>query len=163
MNKTRTDFAKNLIKLRKKAKLTQNEIAQYIGVTRSVYAKFEADISPEADKLVKIAEVLGVSMSRLMATHSTDYGTIQAAQKEKMHGMLTLASGEDREWMTDEVKKRARAKQMVEAYRKGSSSTHKGSASTDDEQMLLEFFRKLNPNEQKDFLNDIYNKNKVNK
>lgn len=50
---------KGLLKLRKKSKLTQCELAEQLGVGQSTIAMWESgEVMPTADKLPRIAKVL---------------------------------------------------------------------------------------------------------
>lgn len=56
-------FKDNLIQLRKLRKLTQEEVAEKVGVTRQTVAKWEAgDTVPDLDKCRLLAETLSVSL-----------------------------------------------------------------------------------------------------
>jgi transcriptional regulator with XRE-family HTH domain len=59
-------FKDNLIQLRKMKHLTQEDIAEKLGVTRQSVAKWEAgDTIPDLDKCRVLAELLGVSLDDL--------------------------------------------------------------------------------------------------
>ena len=48
-----------LILIRKKRKLTQKEIAEYVGISRTTYAGYEnGDFSPSIEVATKIKEIL---------------------------------------------------------------------------------------------------------
>ena len=55
----RISFCKNLAKIRESKGFTQQQVANIIGITQSVYARLEsAKHSPSLDILIKIAEAL---------------------------------------------------------------------------------------------------------
>ena len=59
-------FRDNLVQLRKMKKLTQEDIAAKVGVTRQAVAKWESgETLPDLDKSRRIAEVLEVSLDDL--------------------------------------------------------------------------------------------------
>lgn len=59
-------FKDNLIQLRKYNRLTQEQLAEKIGVTRQAIAKWEAgDTVPDLDKRKALAEIFGVSLDDL--------------------------------------------------------------------------------------------------
>lgn len=59
-------FKDNLIQLRKFNRLTQEQLAEKIGVTRQAIAKWEAgDTVPDLDKCKALAEIFGVSLDDL--------------------------------------------------------------------------------------------------
>lgn len=55
-----------IIELRKRAGLTQLNLAEHLNVDRSTVAKWESgEVMPTADKLPRIAKVLGCSIDDL--------------------------------------------------------------------------------------------------
>ena len=60
------DFHKRLKKERLKRGLTQQNIADIIGVERSAYAKYEKSALPPLNKLVKLCRALEVSADYLI-------------------------------------------------------------------------------------------------
>ena len=59
-------FRDNLVQLRKMKKLTQEDIAAKVGVTRQAVAKWESgETVPDLDKSRRLAEVLEVSLDDL--------------------------------------------------------------------------------------------------
>lgn len=56
-----------LIKLRKKEKKTQEDIAKFIGITRPAYTAYESGSrQPDYDTLIKLSEYYGVSLDYLL-------------------------------------------------------------------------------------------------
>lgn len=63
-------FAENLKLLRKKKGFSQEELATKLHVVRQTVSKWEKSLSvPDADTLIKIAEILEVSVSDLLGTN----------------------------------------------------------------------------------------------
>lgn len=61
-----TMFGDNLLKLRKQKKLTQNEIAEILGVARTTYSSYEQNRRmPDAEIQIKIADYFDVSLDYL--------------------------------------------------------------------------------------------------
>ena len=59
-------FKDNLVQLRKMKKMTQEGLAEKLGVTRQAVAKWEAgETVPDLDKCRIIAELFGVSLDDL--------------------------------------------------------------------------------------------------
>ncbi len=57
----------NLVQARKRALLTQQELAERIAVDRSTVSKWESGGSmPTADKLIRIAEILSCTTDELL-------------------------------------------------------------------------------------------------
>ena len=60
-------FSENLILLRKKKGLSQEELAVRLNIVRQTVSKWEKGLSvPDADLLVKLADVLEVSVAELL-------------------------------------------------------------------------------------------------
>ena len=59
-------FKNNLIQMRKMRKMTQEDVAEKVGVTRQAVAKWEAgETVPDLDKCRILAEIFGVSLDDL--------------------------------------------------------------------------------------------------
>ena len=59
-------FRDNLVQLRKRLNMTQEELAEKVGVSRQAVAKWEAgETSPDLEKARLLAEALGVSLDDL--------------------------------------------------------------------------------------------------
>jgi len=60
-------FGNKLAEARKKQNITQEQLAEKLGVTRQAVSRWESDTSfPETDKIVRMAELLGVSCDYLL-------------------------------------------------------------------------------------------------
>ncbi len=61
-------LSKNIRKLRKECKLSQEELAKKVGITFSTLTKLESGVNknPTLNTLCKIADVLGVSLDELV-------------------------------------------------------------------------------------------------
>lgn len=66
-------LSSNLKFLRKKKKLTQESLAQSLGISRSKLAGYELNINPPLDTLVKISDQLGVSTDILLREDLNSY------------------------------------------------------------------------------------------
>lgn len=61
------NFSSNLETIRKSKKISQEELAELIGVSRQTIYKLEADIClPNLNKIEKLLEVLNVSIEKLL-------------------------------------------------------------------------------------------------
>lgn len=66
-------FSENLKEFRKRKRLTQEEIAQRIGVIRATYWAYEkGTIMPPYDKLEQLADIFGTSIDELMGRSVED-------------------------------------------------------------------------------------------
>lgn len=62
----------NIRKLRKEKKMTQQQLADALGVMPAAISKYEQDaVSPTADRLKQIACVLGVDINELLADNES--------------------------------------------------------------------------------------------
>ena len=60
-------FSVRLKELRTQKRLTQNQVAERVGVTRSMISSYETDIRyPSYDILVKLARMFGVTTDYLL-------------------------------------------------------------------------------------------------
>lgn len=61
------EIANRLLQYRKQSKLSQEELAEKIGVSRQAVSKWErAEASPDTDNLILLAEVYGVTLDELL-------------------------------------------------------------------------------------------------
>lgn len=61
------EIANRLLQYRKQSKLSQEELAEKIGVSRQAVSKWErAEASPDTDNLILLAQVYGVSLDELL-------------------------------------------------------------------------------------------------
>ncbi|MBR5336512.1 MAG: helix-turn-helix domain-containing protein [Lachnospiraceae bacterium] len=82
----------NLIHLRKRKKLTQEDVAEKVGVTRQAVAKWESgDTVPDIDKCRILAEVYEVSLDDLVNFEPEENMGINLPPKGKhLFGMVTV-------------------------------------------------------------------------
>lgn len=64
--KGKTALAINLTSYRKKAMLTQSQVAQALGIDRSTYAYYEAGTNPRPEILLKLAEIYKISPGKFL-------------------------------------------------------------------------------------------------
>ena len=63
------EIANRLVGLRKKAGLSQEELADKLGLSRQAVSKWErAEASPDTDNLICLAKLYGVSLDDLLNT-----------------------------------------------------------------------------------------------
>lgn len=85
-------FKDNLIHLRKLKQLTQEDVADKIGVTRQSIAKWESgETVPDLDKCRLLAELFGVSLDDLANFESEEHlGIGVPPQGKHMFGLVTV-------------------------------------------------------------------------
>lgn len=70
---TRSDFAKNLIALRKNRGVSQRDLAERTGISRRMIAYYETNAAiPPIEKLNQIAQALGASIADLVDPSRVD-------------------------------------------------------------------------------------------
>ncbi len=85
-------FNENLVQMRKIHGMTQEELAEKIGVSRQAVAKWEAgDSLPDLEKSKLLAEVLGVTLDELANHEPEDNLGLGLAPKGKyLFGVVTV-------------------------------------------------------------------------
>ena len=85
-------FKDNLVQLRKIFQMTQEDIAEKLGVTRQSVAKWEAgDSVPDLDKCKQLADIFGVSLDDL-ANYEPDenLGLATPPKGKHLFGLVTV-------------------------------------------------------------------------
>ena len=85
-------FKDNLVQMRKLLQMTQEDIAEKLGVTRQSVAKWEAgDSIPDLDKCKQLADIFGVSLDDLANYEPEDNLGLAVPPKGKhLFGMVTV-------------------------------------------------------------------------
>ena len=85
-------FSDNLVQLRKILQMTQEDIADKVGVTRQSVAKWEAGESvPDLDKCKQLADIFGVSLDDLANYEPAENLGLDVPPKGKhLFGLVTV-------------------------------------------------------------------------
>ena len=85
-------FSENLIHLRKARRLTQEAVAEKVGVTRQAVAKWEAgDSMPDLETGQKLAQLFDVSLDMLVSFESETNMTLYTPPKGKdLFGIVSV-------------------------------------------------------------------------
>ena len=85
-------FKDNLVQMRKVLQLTQEDIAEKLGVTRQSVAKWEAgECIPDMDKCKQLADIFGVSLDDLANYEPEDNLGLGVPPKGKhLFGLVTV-------------------------------------------------------------------------
>ena len=85
-------FNENLIRLRKINQMTQEDVAEAVGVSRQAVAKWESgETIPDLEKCKLLAELFGVSLDNLANYESEDNLGLDVPPKGKhLFGMVTV-------------------------------------------------------------------------
>ncbi|MBU5677882.1 helix-turn-helix transcriptional regulator [Alkaliphilus sp. MSJ-5] len=74
----------NLKLLRTEKKVTQKEVADYLGVARTTYTQYETGASePDINTIIKIANYFGVSSDTLLGIENNEIGSAIKEEREK--------------------------------------------------------------------------------
>ena len=85
-------FNENLVRLRKIHQMTQEDVAEAVGVSRQAVAKWESgETIPDLEKCKLLAELFGVSLDNLANYDSEDNLGLDVPPKGKhLFGMVTV-------------------------------------------------------------------------
>lgn len=87
------DFGINLRKLRKKNKLTQQQLAKKLNVSESLISRYESnEVQPPFDTLRALASILNVSMDELCGTEQMETLSLHGLSKEQSDVIKYLIS-----------------------------------------------------------------------
>lgn len=81
------ETANRLLQYRKQAGLSQEELAEKIGVSRQAVSKWErSEASPDTDNLVMLAELYGVSLDEMLGLSTAKEETVEPEpEKDEVH------------------------------------------------------------------------------
>lgn len=87
--KTMESFGQRLSRLRKNKGYTQEEIAEKVSVSPQAVSKWENDItSPDIPTLIKLSEILNVSLDELAGKSKTSVEVLPPEQKKSIENMV---------------------------------------------------------------------------
>lgn len=87
-------MGEKLLKLRKARQWSQEELAEGIGVTRQAVSRWESDSAkPDADKIVAMCEMFGVSADYLLGTGNAKEEDVMQAVSQQPQNRSGVASG----------------------------------------------------------------------
>ena len=80
------ETANRLLQYRKQHKLSQEELAEKIGVSRQAVSKWErAEAAPDTDNLILLAELYGVSLDELLRGKTDEKENSDAWDEQSAH------------------------------------------------------------------------------
>ena len=84
-------FKDNLISLRKLNHLSQEELAEKLGISRQTLSKYETgESAPDIEKCKAIADVFGVTLDDLVNYENSEYGLYVPPKGKHMFGMVKV-------------------------------------------------------------------------
>ena len=86
----------NILKVyRKSNRMTQQRVAEYLGVSRSAYSKYETMRIPELDVIIKLSVLYGISLDEFLSTCFTlVYSGILAANSPDSEELQVVTDAE---------------------------------------------------------------------
>ncbi|MFQ9065108.1 MAG: helix-turn-helix domain-containing protein [Eubacterium sp.] len=94
------DFGSNLKELRLKHKMTQKELADKIGVTKSVISYYELqERSPSPEILIKLSRIFHVTTDYLLGIehkHTIDVSNLSSEQLTVIEQLIKLFENDDK-------------------------------------------------------------------
>lgn len=89
------EFSERLMILRKQAGLSQEQLADRLGVTRQSVSKWESGTAlPELVKLISLSEIFGVSLDYLVKDYiGFTEKRVQTAEMQKSAATIDVAGG----------------------------------------------------------------------
>jgi transcriptional regulator with XRE-family HTH domain len=112
------NFAQRLKELRTMRKLTQNRLAELLGVRPRVYSRWETgDAVPHFDTIVHMADILGVTLDELAGrTDAPSQAIIRNPELNRLCRKVDQLSDEDQKALVvllDSLVKRSRMDQVM--------------------------------------------------
>ena len=84
-------IGENILYLRKKRNLTQEALAEQVGVSRQTVAKWESgESAPELDAAGRLSRALDVSLDELVSAPQETFPPDEAAKGRHMFGLVTV-------------------------------------------------------------------------
>lgn len=85
------DISANLKKFRYVNEMTQQEVADKLGIDRTTYSKYEGGrANPQFDNVLKLASIFGISVSDICGTDKPLYGLSDGTQLNDEEARLLL-------------------------------------------------------------------------
>ena len=96
------EIANRLVSLRKSSHLSQEALAEKLGISRQAVSKWErAEASPDMDNLIQLARLYHISLDELLEIHEKDQSVwdpdTEVLQSEKMDGETKQDEDADKE------------------------------------------------------------------
>lgn len=78
------EIANRLVNLRKGNNLSQEALAEKLGISRQAVSKWErAEASPDTDNLILLSRLYGISLDELLKTDEEIPGPLEDAEKDR--------------------------------------------------------------------------------
>ena len=92
-----SEIATRLYELRKKHNLSQEELAEKLGVSRQAVSKWErSEASPDTDNLISLAKLYNLTLDELVFGEKNTENTEEATEQPNEKGSYTIEDGANR-------------------------------------------------------------------
>lgn len=96
------EIANRLLQYRKRMGLSQEELAEKIGVSRQAVSKWErAEASPDTDNLIELSKVYGVTLDEMLRGGAEEAQTAEESAADKMENTASSDNNTEVETETD--------------------------------------------------------------
>lgn len=148
----RTNVAINIRNIRRKHNMTQEAVADKLGIKRNTYARYETDTVPPLNILTKLCELFGITTDELLRSN-TDY---MSRVQNRPQSTFTFSTYKEYPIRTiDNADMLDKIKDKPDSERSHSFDIL---GMTDDEVVMIEWYRSLS-DEQKDAVKKLFNLN----
>ena len=98
------EIANKLLALRKKSSLSQEELAEKLGISRQAISKWErAEASPDTDNLIALAKIYNISLDRLFEIDVLNTISVDKAESDRTHINLIKNKSDEIHYQEDKM------------------------------------------------------------
>jgi transcriptional regulator with XRE-family HTH domain len=99
------ETANRLYELRKKNGLSQEELADKLGISRQAVSKWErAEASPDTDNLILLARLYGITLDELLNTEDAKDLALENQESDQLEEVVENKKEEPKEKQKEEIK-----------------------------------------------------------
>ena len=99
----RTELGIKLKRLRNERNLTLKQVSEALGIKLNTYGKYERNINPKREMLIKIAEFFGVSLDYLMGREETSKDDYAQDEADRSAERLIVSNKDDYQVVEDDL------------------------------------------------------------
>ena len=99
----RTELGIKLKSLRNERNLTLKQVSEALGIKLNTYGKYERNINPKREMLIKIAEFFGVSLDYLMGREEASKDDYTQDEADRSAERLIVSNKDDYQVVEDDL------------------------------------------------------------
>ena len=99
----RTELGIKLKRLRNERNLTLKQVSEALGIKLNTYGKYERNINPKREMLIKIAEFFGVSLDYLMGREEASKDDYAQDEADRSAERLIVSNKDDYQVVEDDL------------------------------------------------------------